>query len=170
MKGAKITLDNGRRFALVARSGSYAIVWQCLPENLRNPSDGWHPINATTNTVGSPLKEDEPTEGLCCLVRDPVERFLSSCARQRVTAAEGMQRLADDVHFWPLADMGLLQDGMTHFRFPDEIDKCAAWLGLPVPVPQLNSESALAKPTLTAEEEAQVRQLYAADIAKWETL
>ena len=175
MKGVKITVPNGRRFALVARSGSYSIIWQALPvekrvpDNSRAPGGRWHPINAA-GTSASPLADNEPAEGLCCMVRDPVERFLSACARQGVSIDEGLTRQDSDVHFWPLAHMGLLAQGVTHFRFPDQLDACAEWLGLATPVPQTNDEPEAAKPVLTPEEEARVREIYAADIALWESL
>jgi len=170
MRGAKITLQNGRRFALVARSGSYSIVWQALPEEARVPAGRrWHPINAA-GAIGSPLAADEPADGLCCMVRNPVERFRSACARRTTTVEEGLQLLQSDVHFWPLDDMGLLQDGVTHFRFPDQLDTCADWLGLPTPAPQLNAEDDAGKPTLTEEQETAIRTAYAADILKWESL
>jgi hypothetical protein len=170
MKGAKITLPNGNRFALVPRSGSYSIIWQAIPESDRTPGGDWHPINATSQTIGSPLQEDEPADGLCCLVRDPVERFRSACARRKTTVDEGLQLLQGDVHFWPLADMGLLQEGVKHFRFPDQIDACAEWLGLANPVPQLNEEAEDGKPTLTDEQAEAIRTAYAADISLWESL
>lgn len=170
MKGAKITTPTGRKFALVARSGSYAVIWQALPSGFRAPAnDEWHPINATTDTIGSPLGDGDE-DGLCCLVRDPIERFRSACARQQVTVEEGLARTESDVHFWPLEFMGLLKNGVTYFKFPAQIDACAEWLGLATPVPQLNEEPESAKPTLTPEQEQQVRQTYAADIALWESL
>jgi hypothetical protein len=170
MKGAKITLPNGKKFALVARSGSYSIIWQALPENLRNPvGDRWHPINATTHTIGSPLNSDDISD-LCCLVRDPVERFRSACARQQKTVEEGLESISFDVHFWTLESMGLLAEGVLHFRFPEQIDTCAQWLGLEAPVPQLNEEVEELKPVLTPEQEAAIRTLYATDIALWESL
>ena len=104
------------------------------------------------------------------MVRDPVERFRSACARQGVSVEEGLTRQEYDVHFWPLAYMGLLAKGVTHFRFPDQLDACAAWLGLETPVPQTNAESESQKPALTPEQEARVRETYAADIALWESL
>jgi hypothetical protein len=170
MKGAKITLPNGKKFALVARSGSYSIIWQALPENLRNPvGDRWHPINATTNTIGSPLNNNDILN-LCCLVRNPIERFRSSCARQQCSVDEGLLRTGWDVHFWSLSSMGLIVDGMTYFKFPDQIDACSEWLGLETPVPQLNEEAEENKPVLNAEQEAAVRIVYANDIALWESL
>jgi len=171
MRGAKITLQNHRRFALVPRSGSYAIIWQALAPDERTPGgEGWHPINATTNTIGSPLADDEPADGLCCLVRDPVERFRSACARQQKTVDEGLALLTDDVHFWTLDSMGLLDAGVTHFAFPAQINACAEWLGLETPVPTLNNEPEEGKPVLTPEQNAAVLAAYAADVALWESL
>lgn len=175
MNGAKITSPNGRRFALVTRSGSYSIVWQALPEgnripdNTHAPRGRWHPINAA-GMIASPLATDEPANGLCCMVRDPVERFRSACARQGVSVAEGLDRQHSDVHFWSLSSMGLLEQGMTYFRFPDQLDDCAEWLGLETPVPQTNDEQESSKPTLTQEQENIVRQIYADDILLWESL
>lgn len=170
MKGAKITLPNGKKFALVPRSGSYSIIWQALPENLRNPvGERWHPINATTHTIGSPLNSDDISD-LCCLVRDPVERFRSSCARQNVSVEEGLLLKNHDVHFWSLEDMGLLTEGVTYFKFPNKINECVEWLGLETPVPQLNEEAEELKPILTPEQENLVRTMYEADIVLWESL
>jgi hypothetical protein len=107
---------------------------------------------------------------MACLVRDPVERFRSACARQNVTPEVGLSRVTVDVHFWPLQLIGVIHPNVTHFRFPDQIDACAEWLGLETPVPQLNEEADENKPVLTAEEEAAVRAAYAADIALWESL
>lgn len=171
MQGAKITVPNGRRFAVVARSGSYSICWQSLPESLQHrPDDAvrWHPISVAPTRDA--LSDDEVPDGLCCMVRDPVERFRSSCARQGVSADEGLQLTTYDGHFWSLELMGLLATGVTHFRFPDQLDACAEWLGLTTPVPQLNEEADAGKPILTAEQEARVREIYADDIALWESL
>ena len=104
------------------------------------------------------------------MVRDPVERFRSACARQGVTVEEGLGRQDSDVHFWSLAHMGLLAEGVRHFRFPDQLDACAEWLGLETPVPPTNDEPESNKPILTPEQETAVRAAYAADIALWESL
>lgn len=170
MKGAKITLPNGKKFALVPRSGSYSIIWQALPISLRNPEgERWHPINATTNTIGSPLNSDDISD-LCCLVRDPVERFRSACARQQKTVEEGLELIEKDVHFWTLESMGLLAEEINHFRFPDQIDDCAQWLGLETPVPILNEELEEDKPVLTEEQKILIREAYSSDVELWESL
>lgn len=171
MIGAKIAVSNGRRFAIVARSGSYTICWQSLPPELQTVPAGstrWHPISVAPGK--GPLERDEPPVGLCCMVRDPIERFRSSCARQQLTVEQGLKQTEGDVHFWPLSHMGLIQEGVQYFRFPDQLNACAEWLGLPTPVPQLNAEADEGKPVLTAEQEAAVRELYADDVALWELL
>ena len=171
MFGAKLTTPNGRRFAVVGRSGSYTICWQALPPELQHVPTGsvrWHPISAAPNA--GPIEFDEPADGLCCMVRDPVERFRSSCARQKCSVEEGLDRRGFDVHFWTLEQMGMLTAGVTHFRFPDQLNACAEWLGLPTPVPQLNEEADAGKPTLTATQEDAIRTAYAADIALWNSL
>ena len=62
------------------------------------------------------------------------------------------------------------QDGVTYFRFPDQLNNCAEWLGLPTPVPQLNEEAEESKPFLTQEQENAIRVMYAEDISLWESL
>jgi hypothetical protein len=66
--------------------------------------------------------------------------------------------------------MGLLAKGVVHFRFPDQMNACAQWLGLETPVLQLNKEAEESKPVLTPEQETRVREIYADDIALWESL
>lgn len=70
----------------------------------------------------------------------------------------------------PLKDMGLIADDITYFRFPDQINDCAEWLGLPTPVPLENAEPEEKKPVLTPEQELAVRLAYADDITLWESL
>ena len=134
--------------ALITRSGSYSILNHVLttkhPErltkkNIPENQTRWHPvyslagycIDMSTSGVPNPL---------AVMVRNPVERFRSACARQNKTVEEGLGLLESDVHFWPLKDMGLIADGIVYFRFPDQINDCSLWLGLPVPVPQENEE------------------------------
>jgi len=170
MKGV-CAIYNDKALALVTRSSSHALMnlmlpsdhEPYLPEGMQPP---WHPI---MNLRGHDLRNGFPDQPVACLVRDPVERFRSACARRNKSVEEGLELLSTDVHFWPLADMGLLA-GVTHFRFPDQIDACAEWLGLPTPVPPLNQESEDGKPVLTAEQTAAIRQAYAADVALWESL
>jgi len=169
MRGAKITLPNQKRFALVPRSGSYSIIWQAIPESDRNPTrEGWHPINTTTNSIGSPLLENEDPNGLCCMVRDPVERFRSACARKKVSIAEGLNLVNQDVHFWTLEFMGLLTEGVTYFRFPDQIQDCLTWLGIESTATNLNDEPV--KPEITDTQRDQIIAAYSSDYNLWQSL
>jgi len=59
---------------------------------------------------------------------------------------------------------------VRHFKFETELDAAAEWLGLPVPLPQEDATDEAAKPTLTAEQEGRVREIYADDVALWESL
>lgn len=56
------------------------------------------------------------------------------------------------------------------FRFEDQLQECADWLGITVPLPHLDATEPSDKPTLTPQEEASVREIYAADIEIWESL
>jgi hypothetical protein len=61
-------------------------------------------------------------------------------------------------------------DFSRYFRFEDQLDAAAEWLGLPTPLPQEDATNEAAKPALTPEQEARVREIYADDIALWESL
>lgn len=124
-----------------------------------------------------------PDRPVVCLVRDPVERFRAAMAQVGLdsvdaTLAElasesgqyGMRRgvkLAENVHFVPQSRVA--GDAVQYFRFPDQIDAAAASLDLPTPLPVINESNGV-KPTLTPEQEQQVRAFYADDVALWNSL
>ena len=114
------------------------------------------------------MDQNENPQGLCCMVRNPVDRFVSACVRQNVSVQEGLELIDKDVHFWTLDHMGLLQEGVTYFLFPEQIDDCAKWLGLDTPVPKLNSETN--KFALTKTETDLVLMKYAKDYDLWRLL
>lgn len=142
-------LCNNKALALVTRSGSHALMNLMLPkdhvksqpEHLKDQR--WHPI---MNLQGHDLKMGLPECEICCMVRNPIDRFRSSCARRKKTVEEGL--LEDEVHFWTMESMGLLNPRIKYFLFPEQIDECAAWLGLPTPVIRLNEEKDDKKPGL----------------------
>jgi hypothetical protein len=164
---------NNKALALVSRSGSYSLMLpmlqvsreSCLAEYTSDRR--WHPV---MNLHGHDLRNGFPQQPVACMVRDPIDRFCSACARQGKTAEEGIGLQESDVHFWSLRDMGLLEYGVTYFRFPSQINECAEWLGLPTSVQQENEEPEERKPVLTADELAAVRLAYADDIALYESL
>ena len=142
-------LYNNKALALVTRSGSHALMNLMLPKDhvKTHPEflkdQKWHPI---MNLQGHDLKIGLPEFEVCCMVRNPVDRFRSSCARRNKTVEEGL--LEDEVHFWTMESMGLLNPRIKYFLFPEQIDECAAWLGLPTPVIRLNEEQDDKKPVL----------------------
>ena len=106
---------------------------------------------------------DGSNENVAMIVRNPVERFRSMCAHRPERTLE--EHLAEPVY-------GPLPKGtfVRVFRFEDELDAAAEWLGLPTPLPQEDATDSAAKPDLTTEQEARVRELFADDIALWESL
>jgi hypothetical protein len=50
------------------------------------------------------------------------------------------------------------------------MNEAAKWLGLPTPLPHEDATNEADKPTLTPEQEARVREIYADDISLWENL
>jgi hypothetical protein len=96
------------------------------------------------------------------VVRDPVERFRSMIAHRHLDVDEQLSQ--------PM--YGPLPTGpfVRYFRFETQMDECAEWLGLPTPLITEDATDPADKPTLTQEQEARVRELFAADVALWESL
>jgi len=143
------SLINNKALALVTRSGSHALMNLMLPKDHIKfkpevfDKELWHPI---MNLQGHDLTLGLPECEVCCMVRNPIERFRSACARRNKTVEEGL--VEDEVHFWTMESMGLLNDRIKYFLFPEQIDECAKWLGLETPVPKLNEEESKKKPSL----------------------
>ena len=143
MKGV-CAIHNGKALALVTRSGSHALMNLMLPEiyEKRTPSGSkekrWHPI---MNLHGHDLRNGLPeVDQICVMVRDPIERFRSSMARRKLNFEQAIAAKDEDVHFWSIESMGLIDDLCSYFLFPQQIDLCADSLRLKTPVPKLNEE------------------------------
>jgi len=143
---------------LTPRSGSHSLAAAALTAWYPDapPSEG-HPAQSLPLVLEWP---DCPT-GL--IVRNPIERFRSMCAHRPERTLD--EHLAEPFY-------GPLPQGnfVRYFRFEDELDAAAEWLGLPTPLPQEDATDPALKPTLTPEQEARVREIYAADLALWESL
>ena len=150
---------NGNAIVLVARSGSHSLASAALsawyPDRPVEP--GCHPASALPPEVWN------GEDGLGIVVRNPIERFRSMVAhRADMTLAEQLER----PFYGPLVKGNFAK----YFRFEDQLDEAAEWLGLPTPLPQEDASDPALKPTLTAEQEARVRELFADDIALWQSL
>ena len=159
-------IHNSKALALVTRSGSHALMNLMLPEiyEKRIPSgpkeDRWHPI---MNLRGHDLRNGLPeVEKICVMVRDPIERFISSMARRKLNFEQAIAAKDEDVHFWSIHSMGLINEKCSYFLFPEQLNACADVLGLKTPVPRLNEETE--KPRLDASQLRTLKLFYEQDL------
>jgi len=105
---------------------------------------------------------DGTNKNIAIIVRNPIERFRSICAHKPEKTIE--EHLNQPVY-------GPLPKGdFQYFLFESQLEECAEWLGLPLPLPHIDASIESNKPILTPEQEAIVRQIYSDDIALWESL
>jgi hypothetical protein len=175
MRGIIWHKDN-KGLALVTRSGSHCLFKVILethhPSSIvfQNETDRWHPIRSipTTNTIDIAQTPVPEQLTFAVIVRDPIERFRSACARLGKTPSEVIAGSLDNVHTWTLESMGLINHPQArYFLFP-ELEKCAIFLELPTPLEQVNEEPV--KPDLTEEELQFATQHYAKDIEFYNSL
>ena len=159
--GDMLRCPNGNALLLVPRSGSHSLTVAALHAfwpSVQVDNEG-HPAAYLPDQ----LYWDGTNHNVALVVRNPVERFRSMVAHRPERTLE--EHLASPVY-------GPLPQGSfaRYFRFEDQLDEAAAWLGLPTPLPQEDATDPAAKPTLTAEQEARVRELFADDLALWQSL
>ena len=96
--------------------------------------------NVTLHFKIPSIVDDNKSE-LLAVLRNPIDRFLSGCARKNWTVTQGIEELKKDnvdLHIRPQSSF-LSEDRSTKFfKFPDQIDELATYLGLPTPVPRKN--------------------------------
>lgn len=150
---------NGNAILLTPRSGSHSLA--------RAAVAAWYPsIEVPENAHPASVLPTEifvDQKGLGIIVRNPIERFRSACAHMPSRALE--EHLSGPL-YRPLPQ----GEFARHFRFEDQFDAAAEWLGLPTPLPLEDATNEADKPILTPEQEARVREIYAADISLWESL
>jgi hypothetical protein len=149
---------------LTPRSGSHSLAEAALAAWYSDryaaylASDGtWHPAAFLSE------ENFDGTQTAAIVVRNPVERFRSMCAHR---ADKTVEQHLEHPSYGPLPQ-GTFD---RVFRFENGLDAVAEYLGLPTPLPQVDATDEADKPTLTPEQEARVREMYAADIALWESL
>ena len=172
LRGIAYICEHSKKgLALVARAGSHSLFSAILAEfygDIRPPEND-HPFRVTPNLTDMALT-GTLGRNIAVMVRDPVERFRSACARQKTKVGEGLLLRDKDVHFWSLESMGVLGDEFVHFKFPQQLQECASWLGINKKVLLLNSEPESKKPILSSEEIQKVSEAYAEDIHFWRSL
>jgi len=159
--GNILRTPNGNAVLMTPRTGSHALAKAALihfwPDLWQEDDD--HPAALLPVDEGW----DGSNSNVSIVIRNPVERFRSMCAHRPERTLE--EHLDAPIY-------GPLPQGTfdRYFRFEDQLDDAAEWLGLPMPLPQEDATDEAAKPVLTPEQEARVREIYAADIALWESL
>lgn len=167
--------------ALVTRSGSHTMFKKILnefyPDNRQqelnitsHDNTPWHPVKNLSHLYDTRQNAEVLENPIAVLVRDPVERFRSACARQNKSVDEAITSMNDDVHFWTLESMGLLQSHLRHFVFPEQLSECAEYLKLSPQIPRLNAEGEKKKPLLTAYELLKIQKAYDEDIQFYKKL
>jgi hypothetical protein len=152
---------NGNAILLTPRSGSHSLAITAM-------QTFWPDVAISGNghpawRFGFQENWNGTNQNVAIVVRNPVERFRSLCAhRLNMTVDEHLANLC----YGPLPQGNFVR----YFRFEDQLNDAAEWLGLPTPLPQEDATSESDKPPLTPEQEARVREIYAADIALWESL
>ena len=103
-----------------------------------------------------------------------IERLRTKQKRQqRIDAGKPVRELFEksslrhNVHFFHQHDY--IVGATTCFRFPRDIADAAAFIGITTPLPEAN-KAKRQKPTLTPEQEAAVRDYYAADVALFDSI
>lgn len=139
------------------------------PDDTRENRRIWHPINSYSPKNIIDTRNSDPSDlEFAAMVRNPVDRVQSSCARVGVSVEEALANEFDDVHFWSLKSMGILDyPKVRYFLFPQQIQKCADYLGIGK-AEYLNRE--WNKPELTKEQISAIRAAYAEDVALYESL
>jgi len=164
--GSILHAGNNRYLRLIPRSASHAIAvaWMAEKEedNYLNwqQTGGLHPARYLTEQISD--YELPANAELGVIVRNPIERFRSMVAKQDVTLNE---QLANP-RYQALPPLPFT----VYFRFEDQLQACATWLGIAQILPQLDPAQSTDKPNLTPEQEVRVREIYATDIALWESL
>lgn len=171
-------LPSGESIASIGKSGSTAIGKAILLQHYpalepvmlgadATNAAGWQGFVPKTN--GTPLSA-------IVAIREPIERFRSACAQERITDVDTLlTRLEDSeddklngYHFrpssvYPVADTSL-------YQFPEHIAELANALGL-TDIPSVNDNSNnIPKPDLTTEQITRLEVIYAEDITLFNSI
>ena len=164
--GSILHTHNNRYLRLIPRSASHTIAGAWLAEHEEANYLLWqqggvrHPAKYLNEHI-SDYQLPQNAE-LAVVVRNPVERFRSMVAKHDETLEEQLAT--------PLYEALPQLPFTIYFRFEDQLQACASWLGITQSLPQLDPTEPSDKPNLTPAQEARVREIYAADIALWESL
>jgi hypothetical protein len=145
---------------LIPRSGSHSLATAAMRTFWPDIeiTDEAHPATC----FGSEEWWDGTNQNIAIIVRNPIERFRSMCAHKpEKTIEEHLNRPV----YGPLP-----KGNFKYFLFETQLNECAEWLGLPTPLPHIDASIESNKPVLTPDQETILKQIYAEDVALWESL
>lgn len=151
-----LTSPNGNSIILIPRSGSHSIAMAML--------QSFYP-NIQVVEPNHPAKFypfSNPDGPRCVVVRNPIERFRSMVAHTNTTVEEQLENPRYGCEFCHITNYD------RAFLFETQLQECADWLGITIPLPHLDSTTN--KPILTPAQETKAREIYAVDISLWESL
>ena len=155
--------------AFVPRSGTQIlfkeIVSKYEPESISEfviSDTEWKPVS-TLESIKDLSSLDISSLDFAVVVRDPVERFRSSCVKLNYSFEQALNDL-ENVHLVSLKNMGLLESSnVKYFSYSNEgLASCSSYLGLDSnpPVPE---EDESKKPVLTQEQIDLIKSAYSYD-------
>jgi hypothetical protein len=153
---------NNNAILLTPRTGSHSLVLAAISQ--------WWPDTVLVDSVQHPScwiphqesYEHGSRENVSIIIRNPIERFRSMIAHKNLDVES---QLANPF-YRPLPTGNFVR----YFRFEDQLDEAAEWLGLQTPISKEDATNESNKPTLTIDQELRVRQIYINDIILWESL
>lgn len=170
---------NNIHVASISRAGASAIaraaIFSIEPEykivSLSGNQENVERALNLTKWQGSMPRTELPESPLIP-VRDPIERFRSACAEENKTADEALENLDAGNFSFPFKfTSDYLRDQSKLFKFPEHIDSIAEELGLSeIPVVNDSETSNKSKPDLTPEQLERVQEIYADDIALYNSI
>ena len=182
-----------RLLAFNAKCGTSTFAWAILrqfyPEIVKGLEEGtqWAHGGKTENQMlhrWVPKRSSPYKMPVAQIVREPVDRFKSAVAFMNLVERAGsIDAVIDDLlnetatidgmngtvaanfHFRP---QSRFTGELYYFRM-DQIELCADWLGIKVPLKVIN-RSKRAKPQMTKAQEDLIRDYYSDDVELWESL
>jgi hypothetical protein len=125
-----------------------------------------------------------PDRPVVLLVRDPVERFRSAMAQvnlddvdatiTELLTEEGAYgyirgvKLVENAHF--VKQSTIKGNPIYYFKFPEQVDEAARFLGLDLPLVIINENTRGDKPDVTEAQAEAIRQFYTEDYNLWSSL
>lgn len=155
--------------AFVPRSGTQILLKKIVSEYEQESTSEfvisdteWKPAS-TSGFIKNLNSLDVSTLDFAVVVRDPVERFRSSCVRLNYSVEQALNDL-ENVHLVSLKNMGFLDSpNSKYFAYSNEgLASCSSYLGLDNS-PEIIEEDENKKPVLTQEQIDLIKSAYSYD-------